>query len=130
MLTNPDPQTLDAIGLLFLVCSHGVDAALEEPERDLIVHKVAGRLAAVTERTVYEAVRRALVAYKDPAAQADLRAKARETAAALAAVMSEPDRRVLLLDLAEVARADGVLTDPERSFVAEVAHVFGLPSPA
>ena len=32
MLQNPDAQTLDAIGLLFLVCSHGVDATLEEPD--------------------------------------------------------------------------------------------------
>jgi uncharacterized tellurite resistance protein B-like protein len=130
MLTNPDPETLDAIGLLFLVCSHGVDAQLEEPERDLIVHKVAGRLAAVTERTVYEAVRRALVIYKDPASQADLGAKVRATAAMLATAMAEAERRILLQDLAEVACADGVLTEPERSFVGEVARAFGLPSPA
>jgi uncharacterized tellurite resistance protein B-like protein len=129
MLQDPDPQTLDAIGLLFLVCSHGADATLEEPERDLIVHKVAGRLAAVTEQTVYEAVRRSLVIYKDPATQADLPAKVRVTAAMLAATMAEPDRQQLLADLCEVAQADGRLTEPERNFVAEVARAFGLPEP-
>jgi uncharacterized tellurite resistance protein B-like protein len=128
MLTNPEPETLDAIGLLFLVCSHGVDATLEEPERDLIVHKVAGRLAAVTERSVYEAVRRAVVIYKSPAVQADLGAKVRATAAMLASAMAEPQQRMLLQDLAEVALADGVMTEPERSFVAEVARAFGLPA--
>jgi tellurite resistance protein len=129
MLQNPDPQTLDAIGLLFLVCSHGVDATLEEPERDLIAGKVAGRLAAVTERTVYEAVRRALVIYKDPTTQADLPAKIRVTAAMLASAMSKPDQQQLLQDLCDVAQADGAVSDPERQFVTEVARAFGLPVP-
>jgi uncharacterized tellurite resistance protein B-like protein len=129
MLNDPDPQTLDAIGLLFLVCSHGVDATLEERERDLIVHKIAGRLAATTEQTVYEAVRRAVAVYKDPATQADLAAKVRVTAAVLASTLAQPDRQQLLADLAEVAQADGRLTEPERNFVVEVARAFGLPEP-
>jgi tellurite resistance protein len=126
MLQDPDAQTLDAIGFLFLACSHGVDASLEERERDLIVHKMSGRLVSATETTVYEAVRRALALYKDPQTQADVDARVRVTATMLASALVKADQEQLLADLTEVAESDGVMSVPERNFVTTVAQAFGV----
>ena len=73
---------------------------------------------------VYEAVRRAVILYKDPATQQDIGAKVRVTASMLASALSKPDQEQLVADLHEVALSDGVLTVPERNFVTSVAEVF------
>jgi tellurite resistance protein len=130
MLHDPDTITLRGIGLLFLACSHAVDNDLAESERDLIVHKIEGRLVDATQKQVYAAVRDAVAVYKGQAGTAEVAARVHEAATGLAGVMARPDLAQLLADLVEVAQVDGAVSSPEREFISDVAGTFGLDTPA
>jgi hypothetical protein len=127
MLDNPDENTLRDIGLLYLACAHAIDKDLTEAERDLIVHKMEGRLVAATEHRVFKAVLAAVGAYRTHEKAGTLSSRVHEIAVALAGLMDPTDLRTLLDDLVEMARSDGVLCQPEQAFLDDVSRTFGIP---
>ena len=129
MLNDPDEHTLRAIGLLYLVCAHGSDDDLHEAERDTIVHKIEGRIVSSTEETVAESVRNAVQLYKAQPNAAAIASAVHEAAAWLATRLSLPDRKQVVEDLADVARADGVVSSPERDFILDASRTFGVDTP-
>lgn len=129
MLTNPDEQTLRGIGLLYLACTHAMDGELTEQERDLIVHKIEGRLVSADERAVYGAVREAVAAYGQHKGEHELGAKVHDVAVDLAAKMDPADLAVIVADLVDMARTDGAVTSPEREFISDVAQSFQVATP-
>jgi uncharacterized tellurite resistance protein B-like protein len=129
MISDPDANTLRGIGLLYLACTHAMDGDLSETERDLIVHKIEGRLVAASERTVYDAVRAALVSYREQDAS-NLGQTVHAVAEQLRGLLTPEDAAVLLEDLVEMARTDGVVSSPEREFISDVADTLSVPKPA
>lgn len=126
MLANPDEETLRAIGFLYLVCTHGADADLHEDERDLIVSKVAGRIVAANERRVYDAVRSALIDYRQDRDPHALARRVGEQSAWLAGRMTRPDLEQVARDLEEMASVDGTVSPAEQGLVDIVKQAFGL----
>ncbi len=126
MLADADEETLRAIGLLYLVCTHGVDADLHEDERDLIVAKVSGRIVAATERRVYDAVRSAVIEYRQYGGRDAIARHVEQRSAWLAQRMQRSDLEQVVRDLEDMASADGAISDAERWFIDIVKHHFGL----
>lgn len=103
---------------LALTLAHGVDDHLSAFEIESLTDRLYRHHTGWSQREVQDVVQDALRTYT---AAPDRWERAREACQKLAAHLDADGRQRALDDLLQIARADGVLHDAERQFVAKIA---------
>ncbi len=118
-MSRPEnPSALHILSFVYLTFSHVTDGVLAPEELETIARVLQGWLpdasTAVIERVLVESA-----AWVNDLADDDERlAKAEEYAHLMGQQMSDKQRDAVLVNLIEVARADGKITAREKAFIA------------
>lgn len=119
-------SALHIIAFLYLVFSHTTDADLGEEEIKLIhglLQKwVPGAAPAAVTRVIGETAEW----YNAITDDAERFAEAERCAHLMGQEMSETQRSAVLLNLIEIARADGQITAAEDAFIGKITEIFHL----
>jgi uncharacterized tellurite resistance protein B-like protein len=125
----PDLNTLrpaHQMAYLYLMLAHGSDDYLTSAELDVITERLCARRPDLSFEEVQDVVTEALDLYlstEDP-----LR-PARDAILNLRAHLTPGQRRAVLDDLVQIARADGLLLEDERTLLMQLATLWGIELP-
>lgn len=126
MSVPENKSALHVIAFLYLVFSHTTDADLGDDEVKLIhgiLQKwVPGAAPAAVTRVIAETAEW----YNAIADDGERFAEAERCAHLMGQQMSETQRASVLLNLIEIARADGKITAAEDGFIAKITEIFEL----
>lgn len=119
-MTEPISQRehLFEFAYLALTLAHGVDDHLSAFELESLADRLYRHHAGWSQREVQDVVQEALRAYS---LAPDRWERAREACHRLATQLDVRQRQQALDDLLQIARADGIVHDAERQFVAKIA---------
>ena len=117
-----DPAAVHALAVLAFALAHGADRNLTPAELSEITDRLHVRCEGWTYADVHMAVMEALGAYSAGRG-------AEEAASRIVAALPEDARHRALADLADVARADGVVLPEERAFVLRLAERWRVAPP-
>lgn len=123
-MSRPEnPSALHILAFVYLTFSHVTDGVLAPEELDTIARVLQGWLPdaapAVIQRVLVESA-----AWVNELTDDDERlAKAEEYADLMRQQMNEKQRQAVLVNLIEVARADGQITAREESFIARLTAI-------
>ncbi|ARA91850.1 MAG: hypothetical protein D6685_00160 [Bacteroidetes bacterium] len=116
-----EPDTLGPLrqlAYLYLVLAHGSDDYLTSAELDVIVERLGARRPDLDPAEVQDIVTEALAAYLDAE---EPHRPALEAVIALRDHLTPAQRRAVLEDLVQIARADGLVLDDERALLLRLA---------
>ena len=116
-----DREALFEFAFLALALAHGVDDHLSAFELESLSDRLYRHHPGWSQPEVEAVVQDALRTY---AAAPDRWARARQACLRLGQTFSQPERQQALDDLLQIARADGVMHEAERQFVAKIAAVW------
>lgn len=123
MRTSND-DTLHHLALLYLALAHGADDYLSDSELQAVVHQLEERFdQSLLSRPVRDIVIDALSVCLDTPDPDELVARAMNH---LREVLSVAEREAYLNDLADVARADGIVMQDERGVLASLARCWDV----
>ncbi|HEY0137050.1 MAG TPA: TerB family tellurite resistance protein [Nannocystis sp.] len=123
-MTRPEnPSALHILSFVYLTFSHVTDGVLAPEELETIARVLQGWLPdappAVVQRVLVESA-----AWVNELGDDDARlTKAEEYAHLMRQQMNEKQRGAVLVNLIEVARADGKVTEREESFIARLTAI-------
>lgn len=126
-MSKPEnPSALHILAFVYLTFSHVTDGELAQTEVDTIARVLQEWLpeapAGVIRRVIVESA-----AWVNGLADDDTRlAQAEEYAGLMKQQMNEKQRNAVLVNLIELARADGRITDREEQFIKQLTTVLGV----
>jgi len=110
------------LAFVYILVAHGTTEDLSSPQIDVALARLQEWRPDLSEERVREVFRRALQVYADEPA----RALIQESVVALKSALPLAQRLAILDDLYTVARADGGLTEDERTLVREFARAWDV----
>ena len=116
-----DREALFEFSLLALALAHGVDDHLSAFELESLADRLYRHHPGWSQQEVQAVVQDALRTY---ATASDRWERARQACRHLGATLSHTEREQALDGLMQIARADGILHDAERQFVAKIASIW------
>ena len=119
-------SALHVLAFLYLVFSHTTDATLGEAELAKIVEILQKWVPGATQAQVARVLAESADWYNSIADDAARYAEAERYAHLMRDNMSETQLSAVLLNLIDIARADGQITAAEDSFIARITAIFGL----
>ena len=126
MSAPQEKSALHVLAFLYLVFSHTTDADLGDGE----LKTIAGILKKWVPDASGAAVNRVFLEtvgwYNSIDDDAERFAEAKRSAHLMREHMSETQRASVLLNLIEIARADGQITASEDEFIAEITEIFKM----
>lgn len=126
MATSRIEDQLQDVAFLYLAMAHGTDNYLSDPELRAVTDVLHARCPEMARSDVQETVMEALTVYLE--AENEL-AAATEVIAELKEQLTPEARALILEDLLQIARADGVVLDNERGLLASLADLWDLALP-
>jgi hypothetical protein len=126
-MTKPEnPSALHILSFVYLTFSHVTDGELAQSEVDLIAKVLQGWLPeapnGVIRRVIVESA-----AWVNSLDDDDQRlAQAEEYVHLMKQQMNEKQRGAVLVNLIELARADGRITEREEQFITRLTDILGL----
>lgn len=126
-MSKPEnPSALHILAFVYLTFSHVTDGELAQTEVDAIAKALQGWLpeapAGVIRRVIVESA-----AWVNGLADDDARlAQAEEYAGVMKQQMNDKQRSAVLVNLIELARADGRITDREEQFIKQLTTILGV----
>jgi uncharacterized tellurite resistance protein B-like protein len=123
-MSRPEnPSALHILAFVYLTFSHVTDGELAASELEATARALQGWLpdapAATIQRVIVESA-----AWVNELADDDVRlAKAEEYAHLMREQMNEKQRQAVLVNLIELARADGKVTEREEAFIARLTEI-------
>ncbi|MBL9104238.1 MAG: TerB family tellurite resistance protein [Myxococcales bacterium] len=127
MMSKPEnPSALHILAFVYLTFSHVTDGELAQSEVDAIAKALQGWLpeapAGVIRRVIVESA-----AWVNGLPDDDARlAQAEEYAGVMKQQMNDKQRSAVLVNLIELARADGRITDREEQFIKQLTTILGV----
>ncbi len=126
MTAPKEKSALHVLAFLYLVFSHTTDANLGAEE----LRTIAGILKQWVPDAPDAAINGVLVEtvtwYNSIPEDADRFAEAKRSAVTMREQMSETQRASVLLNLIEIARADGEISAAEDAFIAEITQILNM----
>ena len=119
-------SALHVLAFLYLVFSHTTDAALGETELAKIVELLQKWVPGASQAQVARVLAESADWYNGIADDAARYAEAERYAHLMRDNMSETQLSAVLLNLIDIARADGQITAAEDAFIARITAIFGL----
>jgi hypothetical protein len=126
-MSKPEnPSALHILAFVYLTFSHVTDGELAQSEVDAIAKALQGWLpeapAGVIRRVIVESA-----AWVNGLPDDDARlAQAEEYAGVMKQQMNDKQRSAVLVNLIELARADGRITDREEQFIKQLTTILGV----
>jgi uncharacterized membrane protein YebE (DUF533 family) len=125
-MPTSDQQSLQSLAFLFLTFGHATDGGISLDEMRALASRLKTWAPEADLAALGEIIKSTVAAYK---AEPDKLAKARQCCATLGRTASPEEKQRVLADLVEIASADGVISDAERSFIDDTARDFAVPAP-
>ena len=119
-------SALHVLAFLYLVFSHTTDAELGQGEIGKIIEILQKWVPNATQAQVTRVLAETAEWYNGIADDAARFAEAERYAHLMRDNMSESQLSAVLLNLFEIARIDGKITDAEDAFIAKITGIFGL----
>lgn len=126
-MSKPEnPSALHILAFVYLTFSHVTDGELAQSEVDAIAKALQGWLpeapAGVIRRVIVESA-----AWVNGLPDDDARlTQAEEYAGVMKQQMNDKQRSAVLVNLIELARADGRITDREEQFIKQLTTILGV----
>ncbi|MCB9568057.1 MAG: TerB family tellurite resistance protein [Myxococcales bacterium] len=121
-----DKSALHILAFLYLVFSHTTDANLGAEEIGTISGILKKWVPGANDAQIGRVLAETAAWYNAIADDAGRYAEARRCATIMQEQMSETQRAAVLLNLIEIARADGQITAAEDRFIAEITEILNL----
>ncbi len=118
-----DPSALHILCFVYLTFSHSTDGELTQSEVDAICGALQGWLPDAPASTIERVLVESAAWVNDVASDADRLAQAEQYAHLMRKDMSEKQRQAVLVNLIELARADGKVTAAEEHFIARLTSI-------
>lgn len=113
---------LHDLALLYLGLAHGADESLDPAETKQIAASLRRWQPDKDPALIDHVIREATLTYLNGTTSERMK----ETVHVLRDALSQDLRKVILQDLAEIARADGEILSEERDFISTIAADWGL----
>lgn len=113
---------LHDLALLYLGLAHGADESLDPAETKQIAASLRRWQPDKDPALIDHVIREATLTYLNGTTSERMK----ETVRVLRDALSQDLRRVILQDLAEIARADGEILSEERNFISTIAADWNL----
>lgn len=121
-----NPSALHILAFVYLTFSHVTDGELSHQEIDTIARVLHGWLPDASNDAISRVIVESASWVNGLASDEERLAQAETYAHLMKEQMSEKQRSAVLVNLIELARADGKITAREESFIANLTHILGL----
>lgn len=121
-----NPSALHILAFVYLTFSHVTDGELSHQEIDTIGRVLHGWLPGASNDVISRVIVESAKWVNDLANDEERLAQAETYAHLMKEQMSEKQRSAVLVNLIELARADGKITAREEGFIANLTNILGL----
>ncbi len=121
-----NPSALHILAFVYLTFSHVTDGELSHQEIDTIARVLHGWLPDASNDTITRVIVESAGWVNGLASDEERLAQAETYAHLMKEQMSEKQRSAVLVNLIELARADGKITAREEGFIANLTNILGL----
>lgn len=121
-----NPSALHILAFVYLTFSHVTDGELSHQEIDTIGRVLHGWLPDASSDVISRVIVESASWVNGLASDEERLAQAETYAHLMKEQMSEKQRSAVLVNLIELARADGKITAREEGFIANLTNILGL----
>lgn len=121
-----NPSALHILAFVYLTFSHVTDGELSTEEIDTIARVLHGWLTDASGNTITRVIVESAGWVNGLSSDEERLAQAETYAHLMKEQMSEKQRSAVLVNLIELARADGKITAREEGFIAKLTNILGL----
>ena len=121
-----NPSALHILAFVYLTFSHVTDGELSHQEIDTIARVLHGWLPDASNDMITRVIVESAAWVNGLASDEERLAQAETYAHLMKEQMSEKQRSAVLVNLIELARADGKITAREEGFIANLTNILGL----
>lgn len=121
-----NPSALHILAFVYLTFSHVTDGELSTEEIDTIARVLHGWLPDASGDTITRVIVESAGWVNGLSSDEERLAQAETYAHLMKEQMSEKQRSAVLVNLIELARADGKITAREEGFIAKLTNILGL----
>lgn len=121
-----NPSALHILAFVYLTFSHVTDGELSHQEIDTIARVLHGWLPDASNDVISRVIVESAGWVNNLASDEERLAQAETYAHLMKEQMSEKQRSAVLVNLIELARADGKITAREEGFIANLTDILGL----
>lgn len=121
-----DPSALHILAFVYLTFSHVTDGQLSHEEIDTIARVLHGWLPGADDAMIHRVIVESAQWVNSLSSDGDRLAQAEAYAGLMKEQMSVKQREAVLVNLIELARADGKITSQEESVISRITALLGL----
>lgn len=126
-MSQPEnPSALHILSFVYLTFSHVTDGELAQTEVDAIAKALQGWLPEAPNGVIRRVIVESAAWVNSLPDDAQRLKQAEEYAHLMKAQMNEKQRGAVLVNLIELARADGRITTQEEQFITRLTEILGL----
>jgi len=126
-MSQPEnPSALHILSFVYLTFSHVTDGELAQSEVDAIAKALQGWLPEAPNGVIRRVIVESAAWVNSLPDDAQRLKQAEEYAHLMKSQMNEKQRGAVLVNLIELARADGRITTQEEQFIARLTEILGL----
>lgn len=123
-MSRPEnPSALHILAFVYLTFSHCTDGELAQAEVEAITRVLQGWVPDASPATIHRVVVESAAWVNDIASDDERLAQAEQYADLMRQQMNDKQRSAVLVNLIELARADGKITDREEAFIARLTQI-------
>jgi uncharacterized tellurite resistance protein B-like protein len=121
-----DPSALHILAFVYLTFSHVTDGELSREEVETIARVLHGWLPEANDAAISRVISESAAWVNSLPSDDDRLMQAATYAHLMRDQMNEKQRSAVLVNLIELARADGKITSKEEAFIAKLTEILGL----
>jgi uncharacterized tellurite resistance protein B-like protein len=121
-----NPSALHILAFVYLTFSHVTDGELSGEEIDTLARVLHGWMPDATRDAIARIIVDTAAWVRSVASDEDRLIQAEAYAHLMKEEMSEKQRQAVLVNLIELARADGKITSSEEQFIGHLTRLLGL----
>lgn len=121
-----DPSALHILAFVYLTFSHVTDGELSREEVETIARVLQGWLPEASSDAISRVIQESAAWVNSLASDDDRLMQAATYAHLMRDQMTDKQRSAVLVNLIELARADGKITAKEEAFIAKLTEILGL----
>lgn len=126
MMKPHDPSALHILAFVYLTFSHVTDGELSREEVETIARVLQGWLPEASSDVISRVIQESATWVNSLASDDDRLMQAATYAHLMRDQMTDKQRSAVLVNLIELARADGKITAKEEAFIAKLTEILGL----
>ncbi len=128
-MSKIDAGSLDALAFLYLTFGHATDGELTKDEMRSLGQRLQARAPEVSLEDLGQVLRRVVDGYKAQGSRAEKIERAQQHAATLRDHIDQQTREAIIIDLHNIAKADGEVSEQEKQFIIRTAQTLGVELP-